>query len=227
MTGAAVPCQYTDCTGLQVVSGPGGTNVWKQWVVEGFVGSAVGCVTNADGSIGCPPLTNLTFYGHWQTIGTASDNSGVDWAWWGTFFQNVGHNLIHGIRQPGESFGSCFYYNANATTGGTIGKIGAAAAALAPFAAIATTRVANIYQGDPEFPGATMSLNMRIAVPAAIQIGVWAANATGNLAVAAKVANGSFFAMYNGTLALGYVGAVAGGAAIGTVIGSAINCIQR
>ena len=149
--------------------------------------------------------------------GGGGNGSGYDWS---VFWQGV----LHGVRQPGQSFGACFYNNANATTGGTIGKIGAAAAALAPFAAIATTRVANIYQGDPEFPGATMSLNMRLAVPAAIRIGVWAANATGSLAVAAKVANGSFLTMFNGTLALGYAGAVAGGAALGTAIGSAINC---
>ena len=149
--------------------------------------------------------------------GGGGNSSGYDWS---VFWQGV----LHGVLQPGQSFGACFYNNANATTGGTIGKIGAAAAALAPFAAIATTRVANIYQGDPEFPGATMSLNMRLAVPAAIRIGVWAANATGSLAVAAKVANGSFLTMFNGTLALGYAGAVAGGAALGTAIGSAINC---
>jgi len=33
--------------------------------------------------------------------------------------------------------------------------------------------------------------------------------------------------MYNGTLVLGYAGAIAAGAALGTAIGSAINCINR
>lgn len=168
--------------------------------------------------------TVLGVTSYWGMTTTQIGTGLIDWSWWSTFFQNVGHNLVHGIRKPGESFGSCFYYNANATTGGAIGQIGAAAAALAPFAMAATAQVANVFKGDPEFPGETISLNMRMAVPAAIQIGVWTANATGNFATAATVANGSFLAIYNGTLGLGYAGAVVGGAALGTVIGSAINC---
>jgi len=143
-------------------------------------------------------------------------SSGYDWsAFW--------HGVLHGVRQPGQSFGACFYNNANETTGGTIGKIGAAAAALAPFAAAASISVKNIYQGDA-FPGGTISVSMRLAIPAATGIGAWVANTTGNVVAGARVATASFSAMYNGTLVLGYAGAIAAGAALGTAIGSAINC---
>jgi hypothetical protein len=50
------------------------------------------------------------------------------------------------------------------------------------------------------------------------------ANTTGNVVAGARVATTSFSAMYNGTLVLGYAGAIAAGAALGTAIGSAINC---
>ena len=43
---------------------------------------------------------------------------------------------------------------------------------LAPFAAAASAQVKNIDQGDPEFPGETMSLEHAYAVAAAIQVAV-------------------------------------------------------
>ena len=51
-------------------------------------------------------------------------------SWWGTFGRTFVNGVIHGVRQPGQSFGQCVLQNANTTTGGTHGLIlGAAIAA--------------------------------------------------------------------------------------------------
>ena len=152
---AGIICPDNNCSQIRWNAGAG---QWEQWV---------------------PPLTwttgdNVTGYiihqiiGGWETVGTVSDNSssGSDWILWGYDVNTFVHGVLHGVRQPGQSFTACFYNNANETTGGTIGKIGAAAAALAPFAAAASIPVKNIYQGDA-FPGGTISLSMRLAIPAA------------------------------------------------------------
>ncbi len=158
------------------------------------------------------------------TVGNGFDLFGGNSSWWGTFGSTFINGVLHGVKQPGQSFKACFLQNADQTTLGAFGKLSAAAAALAPSAAAASAQVKNIYQADPEFPGETMSLNMRIAVPAAIQVGVRVAQATGSFSAGAAAGNGTFLTIFNGTLAAGYAGAIAGGAVIGTAIGSAINC---
>jgi len=154
----------------------------------------------------------------------AASKEGDNSSWWGTFGSTFLHGVLHGVSEPGQSFKSCFVQNANQTTFGAFGKIAAAGAALAPFAAAATAQVKNVFEGDPEFPGATMSVNMRVAMAVAPQVGVFVTNLTGSFSTGVTVANSTFLTMFNGTLAAGYAGAVAGGAAIGTAIGSAINC---
>jgi hypothetical protein len=121
----------------------------------------------------------------------------------------------------GQSVKDCFVQNANQTTGGTFGKITAAAAALVPFAAAASIQVKNIYQ-SADLPGPIISLNMRLAVSAAIEVGGQVGAATGNIGTGATVGTGVFIGMFNGVLAAGYAGSVAGGAALGTAIGSAL-----
>jgi RHS repeat-associated protein len=73
--GAGAVCPNNNCSGLQLVSGPGGTNVWQQWLpwyVAGF---------NLIGENGAILEQSATIYWHWVTVGTASDDN---WGLWDT-----------------------------------------------------------------------------------------------------------------------------------------------
>jgi hypothetical protein len=46
-------------------------------------------------------------------------------SWWGTFGSTFLNGVLHGVRQPGESFGACVARNADETTFGVGSKLNA------------------------------------------------------------------------------------------------------
>ncbi len=61
--GYTAVCPNNNCSGLQLIHGPGGTSIFQQWVPWYVVGFHV-----IGGNAGA------TVYWHWVTVGTASDN---------------------------------------------------------------------------------------------------------------------------------------------------------
>jgi RHS repeat-associated protein len=146
--------------------------------------------------------------GYWKLTGVQiTQTSGGGNRWWGTFGSTFVNGVLHGVRKPGQSFKDCVLQNANQTTGGAFGKLTTAAAALVPFAAAAST-----------------GLGYKAASTVAIEVGARISVATGSIETGEAVASALFLGIHNGVLAAGYGGAVLGGAALGTGIGSAINC---
>lgn len=133
------------------------------------------------------------------------------WAW--TFTKTFVNGVLHGNRQPGQSFAACVDQNIQSTTFGTVdpGKLlnPTLVQAEATAGALAST---NVPLGSSD--GSAVSINGLQAAAAGLA-GV-AARLAGTMSVARPV-----LAVAKGG---GYALAVAGAATAGLVIGSAINC---
>lgn len=150
------------------------------------------------------------------TFSAANNFGGYDWS---VFWNGV----LHGVRQPGQSFGQCVNQNANETTGGAVNAIStqAVAATLAVGGAIGITATipgagsvsTSAYQ---QVSGTSLPL-----ISMAQQFGSWVALMGGSSLGVAKVAGYVTGGAASGVAASTV--AVAGGIS-GLAIGSAINC---
>jgi RHS repeat-associated protein len=140
---------------------------------------------------------------------------------WGVFWNGV----IHGVRQPGQSFKDCVVQNANETTGGAVNKataVGVAAIA-AGTAALGSLRylpspsvfMNGIQQASQNVFGATVSSNFARSAGGYIA-GLLGAGFSGMRLGASALEALSTGGAYTAT-------GIAGGV-IGLTIGSAINC---
>lgn len=191
-SGAGKPCADPNCSGLLLPGAyvlPGGGAL----IVGG------GCVWTTVGSESSPGTCTIEYV---SVLGGPSSASG----WAGNFFGNVGHNLIYGVREPGQSFSNCVGENIKTTTFGKVDPdklldpviLKAEASAML----LAATNL-----------GRTNGLQL-----SAYAYGGLAARLFGGIKalapVVATVARGG-----------GYGLAIAGAATVGLVTGSAVNCL--
>jgi len=147
---------------------------------------------------------------------------GWDFAAWQTFGRTFLNGVIHGVRQPGQSFTDCVHQNADQTTFGAVDAISIPqiSAALVTGGAVGVTATISA-------PGVSTTAFSQVSgtalpsVSLAQQAGAWLALSSGASIGIAKfsgyVFGGAAKAGAYGTVAL--VGGIAG-----LTIGSAINC---
>ena len=102
------------------IAGAAGSNDWGAWTQTFSSGSLISGLS----------LPNQL----------AAANNG---SWWGTFGSTFFNGVLHGVRQPGQSFTQCVLQNANETTGGAHGALVGAVAATAAAAVSNITNIAN------------------------------------------------------------------------------------
>lgn len=151
--------------------------------------------------------------------GSSGNTSGYDW---GVFW----HGVLHGVRQPGESFAACVANNANQTTFGAVNavsqKVGDAKVIAAQIVAGTAALASQIRAPGPS----VTAMSQVLGVP--LQGMTLAQRFGGGLGL---LAGGGFAAARLGAAAAQGVGEVAGYGLLFTVdvlaglaIGSAINC---
>jgi hypothetical protein len=131
-------------------------------------------------------------------------------SWWGTFGRTFVDGVLHGVRQPGQSFTACVADNANQTTFGAHRAVIGAVVATATAAAADAVHV-QVLPGEPPVSGA---LNI------ALYAGRFVFLASGGFISGKTVI---------APIAIGLRGAAriapyAAAAEVGLLIGSAINC---
>lgn len=77
----------------------------------------------------------------------------IDWGWWRTGGKTFIDGIVHGVRKPGESFGSCVLRNADETTFGGHQALVSGVVATASAAAIDAARF-QVLPGEPPVSGA-------------------------------------------------------------------------
>jgi RHS repeat-associated protein len=195
--GYAAPCPGNDCSLIQ-------TGLNGQWQIF-----QQGRDPNPPCSLGAVCVGTAGTFADVTLVYVANPDPG----WWGTFASTFFGGILHGVRQPNQSFSQCVLQNANDATGG------AHKALIATMGATAAAAVATYTRFQNPYPTAAPSLS------AAAFIGLWAGRAVytlsggliSGLTVVAPVANG--------IAAAGQYGApIALAAEVGLLIGSAINC---
>jgi RHS repeat-associated protein len=161
--------------------------------------------------------TGCTVYTYTQ-IPLPSNNqpNGIDWAWWSTFGKTFANGILHGVRQPGQSFGACVLQNANETTFGRHQYLVGAVVATATAAVSNTVQVslpgAGNASGDPGVVSGTAAL--------ALNVGRFVYVASGGFVSGLTVIRPVALTVGVAGRAAPYVVA----AEAGLLIGSAINC---
>ena len=136
--------------------------------------------------------------------GAIAANNGP--SWWGTFFSTLGNGLLHGVRQPGQSFTECVNQNVSNTTFGTVDP----------------QKLFNQGLNVAEETAALLTAtNLRTAVGPSVPVGPYVA---GQLARLAGLGSTGTAVAIRAAAAGGTTLAVAGAATAGAAIGSAINC---
>jgi RHS repeat-associated protein len=201
LNGAPVGCNIlgpllSSPSGVTTLSTPGFATL-----PNGMVIAAQGyCVTA--GIVGQTGSTSCT-------ITDTYVSQGSDSSWWGTFFQNVGHNLVYGLRRPNQSFGSCMNENIRVTTGGLVDTSVLYNKAAITAEAVGIT-LASVRSRAGTYDGIQMAaLTIMSAAHRLLDLGLGASRA-----------------VTTSTEVAGYGLAVAGGATIGLTLGSAFNCVQ-
>jgi hypothetical protein len=127
-------------------------------------------------------------------------------SWWGTFFSTLGNGLLHGVRQPGQSFTECVNQNVSNTTFGTVDP----------------QKLFNQGLNVAEETAALLTAtNLPTAVGPSVPLGPYVA---GQLARLAGLGSTGTAVAIRAAAAGGTTLAVAGAATAGAAIGSAINC---
>ncbi|HXJ87443.1 MAG TPA: RHS repeat-associated core domain-containing protein [Candidatus Binatia bacterium] len=127
-------------------------------------------------------------------------------SWWGTFFSTLGNGLLHGVRQPGQSFTECVNQNVSDTTFGTVDP----------------QKLFNQGLNIAEETAALLTAtNLKTAVGPSVPLGPYVA---GQLARMAGLGSTGTAVAIRAAAATGTTLAVAGAATAGAAIGSAINC---
>ena len=143
----------------------------------------------------------MDLFGVGNTGGPANAGS----SWGGTFARSFFHDLVHGVRQPGQSLGECMNQNVTDMTFGTVDPEKAFNQSLQQVEAAATV-ASTVTVPTPFGPAAVGPYAVR-----------WAVSSMGGGAIARGLATTAARAGLQGL-------AVAGAASVGTAIGSAINC---
>jgi RHS repeat-associated protein len=156
-------------------------------------------------------------------ISEGSANPANNGGWWGTFASTFFSGVLHGVRQPGQSFLQCVNQNANETTGGAVNAVStqAVGAALALGGAIGVTATVSGAGGVSTSAFSQVSGTSLPTISMAQQFGSWLALMGGSSLGVAKVAGYVTGGAASGVAASTV--AVAGGVS-GLAIGSAINC---
>jgi hypothetical protein len=132
-------------------------------------------------------------------------------SWWGTFGKTFLNGVLHGDRQPGQSFGACMDQNIRETTFGTVDPKALTNKTLVTAEATMVALGSIPAQTYTTPSGATATLNGisagAIGVTSALRLGL-----------------GGSRVVIRGLTGAGYTLAVAGAATFGLVVGSAINC---
>jgi RHS repeat-associated protein len=126
--------------------------------------------------------------------------------WWGNFGRVFANGVIHGVRQPGQSFTQCVLQNANTTTGGAHGALLGAVAATSGAALMSPQTVGNVAVGGSTVVGQILN-SLPISPDLAVKLGV-----------------GSGLLIYDGINLAASAAPHAIAAEGGLLIGSAINC---
>jgi RHS repeat-associated protein len=165
------------------------------------------------GSVDASSGPIMSFNGEWITFTQieSSSNGGGNSSSTGTFVKTFINGVLHGDRQPGESFAACVDRNIKETT---LGKVDPAKLLNPALVKAEATAFALAITEVPLGVGGGYSINGLQA--AAAGLGGLAARLAGTASVARPV-----LAVAKGG---GYALAVAGAATAGLVIGSAINC---
>jgi len=139
--------------------------------------------------------------GGWPAV---AGNNGP--SWWGTFFSTLGNGLLHGVRQPGQSFTECVNQNVSNTTFGTVDP----------------QKLFNQGLNMAEETAALLTAtSLPTAVGPSVPVGPYVA---GQLARLAGLGSTGTAVAIRAAAATGTTLAVAGAATAGAAIGSAINC---
>jgi len=142
-------------------------------------------------------------------VGQSPGDSGNS-SWWSTFGSTFVNGVLHGVRQPGQSFGACILQNADETTfGGHKAVIGAVIATAAAAAADAPS--VQVLPNEPPVSGA-----LNIALYAGRFVYLASAGLISGRTVIAPIAKG--------IRAAGRAAPYVAAAEAGLLIGSAINC---
>jgi RHS repeat-associated protein len=165
--------------------------------------------------------------GQWTSVNLNSLSSGgggtfLGWTWddWGVFGRTFLNGVVHGVRQPGQSFSACWDQNVRETTGGTVDPSKLTNQAIVLAQATAATLASISPSGAlAGATGATSGVTINGLDMAAWGLGGAAARLFGARALAAPVAFGA--------RVVGYAAAITGAASAGLATGSAINCIRR
>lgn len=168
------------------------------------------------------PAGSIVKLANWTDLGLITVAGNND-SWWGTFFSTFVNGVIHGVRQPGQSFSQCVHDNANQTTGGLVdyASTKAVGGVLSAYAVIGSLHQIS----DPSVFMQTMSrVNIQgttITSNLARSMGGYVALALGAGKGLARTTAGAAEGLSMGAA---YVGTAGAGAIIGLTIGSAINC---
>lgn len=161
--------------------------------------------------------------------GNDSMGGGGGGSWWGTFGKTFLNGVLHGVRQPGQSFSGCVAQNASQTTFGLTDKV--SAAAVGTVAAVGATVGAFSQIPSPWANSANTIVNVvgqatgqtpnPVSLTLAGTIGGFIARSMGAGFGATRIAIGAASGLSAGA-AYGTVALVGG--TIGLYVGSAINC---
>jgi RHS repeat-associated protein len=212
------PFSLGDLGGLGLLGIGGGVSPGGGGAVQIWTPGA--CVTAA-GDTTCDPgyFSTITLP---STDASGGSNSGYDW---GVFW----HGVLHGVRQPGQSFAACVSQNASQTTFGATDKVSAGAVAAvtavgatvgafsqvpSPWANSANTIVNVVGEMTSQTPN---PVNLTLAGT----IGGFIARSLGGGFGATRLAIGAASGLSAGAA---YGTAALVGGVIGLYAGSAINC---
>lgn len=149
------------------------------------------------------PTTNVVGNVYTSADDLSPANTG---SWWGTFFSTLGNGLLHGVRQPGQSFTECVNQNVSNTTFGTVDP----------------QKLFNQGLNMAEETAALLTAtSLPTAVGPSVPVGPYVA---GQLARLAGLGSTGTAVAIRAAAAGGTTLAVAGAATAGAAIGSAINC---
>ncbi len=204
-SGISAPCNLSgtgwdefDLMNIPVLTEEG----WIPWPASGATAPEI---ISGAGTLGTPAY----YWGQLQ-VGTGFDLFSGNSSWWGTFGQTFLNGVLHGVRQPGQSFSACVNQNISNTTGGTVNPQKLATTIPATAVGLAGALMGKVPFNIPFDPGTG-----GISAFTASAFGLGRALGVGGTAM------GGLVGAANG---VGYGLAIAGAATAGLVVGSAINC---